>query len=757
MSQNTVFFGSLLFVGVMAQTGWSANLSLSTYLKDGLTPAAIASDTQGNVFIAGSAVIDPASHAASAVVAKIDAKLSQHLYLTYLDSAASDHVSAIAVDGAGNAYVTGWTRNPNFPVVGGGALGTASTGGNDTRSFVTKLNAAGAVVFSVLIGGSSISTANGIALTPQGQLLISGIAGTNGFPSTAGAWNVANTTNQWFLMELNAAADAVVFSATGIGGNSIALDAAGNIYVAGSSTGTNYPTTTGAYQTSFVQGHICYGLCQIGFDGGLQHVTKVDSKASKLIYSTGLNDPTGLAGSTTNTGLAVDAAGNAFVTGTLLQAAYPFTVPVSGSTPSYITKLDAAGANVLFSIPVGGGGVQLDSAGEVYVGGTVTSFDPTIVPSVAPVAPPSVFSAIPQPCWPDNIVAITEAYVMKVDPATGNVMDAQWIDGSAPGATGITLGGGKVWITGATPSPDVPFSPGALAPQNIGPGLLAGAYLSAVDFSEGVNSGPAIGCVLDGGNLTHVGAVAAFQLISIFGSNLGPAVGVATPDGADPSIAGVSVTFDGNPAQLLYVSASQINVAVPAPPPTRAVAPLPTATVMRVMVNGSTLQRQFPFTASNLNLFANLSASEVSCPAANFIANGFQPLAMNADGSLNSCANPAAYGSAVSFFVHGVGAIQLGFPPAPQLLNLQAFVGGCSTAVLNASLITGFDYKVDVAMPSSLLPCAQSYSTNEAENSFTVTLSYNDAPVGPLVLPAGGPTVNFSPGQPMPMVVWVKQ
>src|SRR5207245_2246644 len=117
---------------------------------------------------------------------------------------------------------------------------------------------------------------------------------------------------------------------------------------------------------------------------------------------------------------------------------------------------------------------------------------------------------------------------------------------------------------------DVPFSPGVLAPQHLGPGLLAGAYLSAADFSGGANAGPAIGCVLDAGNLTHVGAVAAFQLISIFGTNLGPAAGVPAPDGTDPSIAGVSVTFDGNPAPLLYVSASQINVAVPTPPPARA-------------------------------------------------------------------------------------------------------------------------------------------------------------------------------------------
>jgi hypothetical protein len=181
-------------------------------------------------------------------------------------------------------------------------------------------------------------------------------------------------------------------------------------------------------------------------------------------------------------------------------------------------------------------------------------------------------------------VAGSEAYLIKVDPATGNAQDAQWIDGAAPAATGITLAGGKVWMTGATPAADVPFSAGVLAPQNLGTGFLAGAYLAAADFSSNVAGAPAIACVLDTGNLTHVRAVAAFQVISLFGMNLGPSTGVTAPDGTDPSIAGVTVTFDGNPAQMIYVSSSQINVAVPAPVSFDTI--MKPFTVMRVTVNG---------------------------------------------------------------------------------------------------------------------------------------------------------------------------
>ena len=746
-----------LFLAVtIVRSAAPANLAVSTYLKDGFTPAAIASDPAGNIYLAGSAVIDPLSQSFGAVVAKLDPKAHQYLYLTYFDSAANDQLSALAVDNAGNSYIGGWTGNPDFP--NGGSLGTAPASITDKRAFVAKLSPAGAVVFSVLVGGSTTAQVSGIALTPQGQILISGVAGASGFPHTAGAYSVADSTNQWFLMELDSTGSRVIFSATGIGGSSIVLDGAGNIYLAGSSVGTNYPTTPGAYQTGFVQGHVCFGACQLGESGNLQHVSKVDSQASKLIYSTGINDTTGAAGSTTNAGLAVDPQGNAYVTGTLLQAKYPFTTKPPASYSGYLTKLDSAGANVLFSLPVGGAGVQLDSGGAVYVGGMVSTYTPTDFSSTVPLAPPQIFSWIPQQCWPDNITAISDAYVMKIDSSSGTVLDGQWIDGSAPGATGITLASGDVWMTGATPAADVPFTPGVLAPQNLGPGFVAGAYLSAVDFSSGAHTGPAIACVLDGGNLTHVGAVAAYQLLSIFGANLGPAADAA-PDGSEPSLAGISITFNGIPAQLLYVSASQINVAVPAPlPPTQAVVGAPSM-VMQLTVNGATAQRVFPYANSNMNLFANLSSNQVSCPAGFILAsaNGFQPLALNADGSANSCANPAKYGSTISFFVHGVGP-DFGQPPQ-QLLNLQALVGGCSATIVNAALLDSFVYKVDVTMPTAALPCAQAYEGSTAENPFAATFLYDGAPVGPLVVPPpnGGPIINFTPGQPMPMIVWLTQ
>ena len=92
-----------------------AGLSYSTYLRDGFTPTAMTSDAQGNLYHAGNAATDPLSDTSSALVVKIDAKGGSLIYLQYLDSASPGGVNAIAVDSAGNAYVTGVTTNPNFP------------------------------------------------------------------------------------------------------------------------------------------------------------------------------------------------------------------------------------------------------------------------------------------------------------------------------------------------------------------------------------------------------------------------------------------------------------------------------------------------------------------------------------------------------------------------------------------------------------------------------------------------------------------
>jgi uncharacterized protein (TIGR03437 family) len=749
-------FRSAVLLAAMVPYCSAATLAYSTYLRYGFTPKAMTSDAQGNLYLAGSAVIDPLAGTTSALIAKLDPTASRYLYLEYLDSAASDTIAAIAVDAAGNLYVTGTTSNPFFPVTGGSQLGAPPSGPTDTRAYVTKVSPTGVVLLSTLVGGSIVSSGFGIAVTPQGQILVSGVSGA-GFAPTQGAFSVPDATNKWFLVELDATASKVIFSATGIGGSSIALDATGNIFLAGSSLGTNYPTTPGAYQTTLVQGSVCYGLCQSSIPGQLQHLTKVDPTGSKLIYSTGLNDPNGGAGSTVNTGLAVDAAGNAYVTGTLFEARYPFTTG-SGTAVlgGFLTKVDPTGSSVVFSLPVGGGGVARDSSGNLYAAGTISTYNPIGFPGLTPapvVTLPAALSWIPAGCVPNNLTATEGAYLLKLDSATGNVLDAQWIDGSSATASAATLVGTKLWTAGLSLAGDVPFTPGALAETHLVPGPLPGAFLSAADFSKPPapvgNGAPVIACVLDGGNFMHAGPVAAYQIVSIFGANLGPATGVLAPDGTDPSIAGVTVTFDGQPAKMTYVSSSQINVLVPGPQFV-GVNALPQSTVMQLSVAGTSIQREFAWTTYNLNLFADIAVGTV-CPSYP-LSLTYQPIALNPDGTRNTCTNPAKFGSLVSFFVHGVGTQQLGSSMPDTVTGIEAQAGSCAANVENVAR-SGIVYKVDVRLPATLVPCA-TFNSN-AINPLFLTFTYNGAPVGPLMINSNPSPA--TPVRPQQIRVWTSQ
>lgn len=734
----------LVFLSVLfAKSGWSANLAYSTYLKEGFTPTAIASDSQGNLYLAGTVVTDPTSGVTGVLVAKMDPAASQFLYIDYLDAGGQDTVGGIYADGAGNLYVVGSTSNPNFAVTGT-QFGTMPAGGADKRSFLTKLSANGSVAFSVLLGGSTSSSAEAVALTSQGQIVITGVSGATGFPTTQGAYSVSDSLARPFLVELDAAATALVFSATGIGGSSIALDASGNIYISGSTRALDYPTTAGAYQTTFTQALVCqYQPCETPGPGLQQYLTKVDPTGSRLIYSTGINDTSSPRyGSTINSGLAVDGAGNAYVTGTV-TGPYPFTLGQPGTSPlqyiGFLTKIDPKGQSIMYSLAVGGGGIRLDSLG-LYTVGTITA---TTV-SARPLS--AALGWVPSGCLrpgndaDGNVAYGSQVYAMKLDPQSGDVLDSQWIDGSQLTASAVTLAGGKFWVTGATQRADVPITPGALLASNITAGQLPGAYLSAVDFTQSLGQNPLIACVLDGADLAHTGPVAPNQILTLMGANLGPASGAAAPDGTDPSISGVTVTFDGTPAPLLYVSSSQINVVVPLP-----ASGVRKSTVIQVSANGgASSPRQLPIVPSNLNLFLSFSAPTPPCPDSPGLVNALQPLAINSDGSMNLCTSPAPLGSIVSFFVEGT---------AEQYPSFMGQFGPLSAQIVNVAPVTKFVWKIDVLLPDSYPAVGPGVPALGKHTPVNFQISKGDNPIGPLTLTAN----SIAGGQPSPLVLWVAQ
>ena len=668
------------------------NLTYSTFLRANFTPKAIATDSAGNVYLAGSAIVDATTSQRTMLVVKLNPQGTEYVYVRYIGGSVKDSANAIAVDAAGNAYIAGATESPDFPVTTGGNLGTAAAP-TRPRSFLVKLDANGEIVFSDLLGGSASSSALAVAVNAAGRIFVTGaVADVAGpaFPSTAGAINIADTQNHPYLLALDPTGKQVVFSATGIGGSAIALDAAGNIFVAGSTSLLDYPTTAGSYQSTFPVFRVCATApCSGGgFQGANQYVSKVDPAGATLLYSTAVSGM----GDTLNGGLAIDAAGNAYLTG-YAGATYPYTVtaptipigPVNGvfffHLP-YVTKLDAAGKNVLFSVPYGGAGVQV-SSGSLYVsggsgGGLAGAFG---VPNNLPA-----LDRVPSKCLPDNAGIRTSAYVSQLDAATGGVMGTKFVGGSTLATSAVALAGSKVWVAGTSSLADFPMTAGAVTVPRASATALSGAFLAAIEFLGALptEAVPQIFCIVDAADFVPVGAAAPNQLLSIFGTGLGPASGVSAPDNATTTLAGVRITADSVNAPLLYVSANQINFAVPLPNRADAFVPLV------LSVNGtSAASRQLPLTFRNPSLF-------LSVPAAGGAAFGGVAIALNANGSANSPSNPAPLGSTLSLFVNGLA-------PDPRFTTLPPMILATNGwQVTNVTSANPFVMKVDARVPLTL-------------------------------------------------------
>ncbi len=739
-----------------AQSG----LMYSTYLREGFTPAAVATDAAGNLYVTGPAVLGPESPQTAAMVIKLNPTATQTLYVRTLGGSGFDSASAIAVDSAGDAYVAGTASSPDFPITPGSQTGTLPVGGG-MRTFLAKFDPQGELLFSDVLG--AVSTYGlAVALAADGGIIVSGLATASGLAATTGAYSVPDTNGRPYLMKVSTGGTNIVFSATGIGGDALAVDAAGNIYMAGAAH-YYYPTTPGAYQT-FPSPASC-PECFFA-DGANQYVTKVDPAATTLLYSTGVSGN----GQTANKGLAVDASGNAYVTGLALDGAYPWTgtQPNTQIVEPFLTKLDAAGANAIYSIAVGGSGIALGSQGDLYVGGAynLTGIDSGIVgiitpPGIPAPLPPGIAS-LPMRCQQNNLTTLSQAYVSHIDAATGNVLGTVLLDGSNASTAGIAFAGGSsVWLAGPTSQPDVPITPGALTPipnaSALHAGTQPGALLAQAGFAASTTpAAPQVACVTDNANEARQGVVAPGQLLSLFGSGLGPATGVAATNYTTTSLAGVTVTFNGEPAPLLYVSSSQINVAVPFDEPyTNSQGNQNLATV-QVTVNGTpAAPRALPVVPTNPNLFANLTGIS-TCTIGAITYNGsYAAVAINQDGNINSCTHRAAPGELVSFFINGLGVdASLGITQAwtPTLIPIEVTIGPWSVEVTAVEQINPFVWQMSARIPADV----GSPQNGLAPVTMDLNLANGVLPIGPLSIEPVSP-LSIPAGQPISLNIWVGQ
>jgi hypothetical protein len=320
-------------------------------------------------------------------VAKLNTTGTSLHYSTFLGGSSDEYGKAIAVDGSGAAYVTGYTDSPNFPTTPG-ALDETLSG---TDAFVVKLTASGASLhYSTFLGGNSSDNGYGIALDSSGAAYITGYTQSYNFPTTLGAFDTTNNDPDAFVVKLNTTGTALhygtflggTYSETGYG---IAVDASGAAFVTGWTFSLDFPWTSGSFDTTHNGAYDVF-------------VTKLNAAGTGLIYSTYLGgSATDIANS-----IAVDSSGAAYVTGWTGSSNFPITPGAFRTScngcdnyqnDAFLVKLNATGTAPLDYGTFFGGGlgefgnsIAIDTNGAAYITGytystdfptTPDAFDPT--------------------------------------------------------------------------------------------------------------------------------------------------------------------------------------------------------------------------------------------------------------------------------------------------------------------------------------------------------------------------------------------
>jgi len=323
--------------------------------------------------------------ASDAFMAKIAANGASVDWSTFIGGTQTDRARGLAVDSAGNAYLTGSTNSADFPAVNPQQSGPF---GADLDAFLAKVpSAGGGLSFATRLGGSNDDHGLAVAVDAQGSAFVTGDTLSPAFPtvrplqpsSGGSAGGVAGSFADAFVAKYNPAGSALVYS-TFLGGGdidqgtAIAVDASGAAYVAGNTNSPNFPTVSPLQAAK--------GNEPDAF------VAKVDPPGAALVYSTYF----GGSGADGANAIAVDRAGAAHVVGTTGSSNWPTAKAVqgakSGGDDAFVLKLDSTGRGPLYSSYLGGReadagmGVAVDGQGVLRVLGLTGSSD---FPSVQPV------------------------------------------------------------------------------------------------------------------------------------------------------------------------------------------------------------------------------------------------------------------------------------------------------------------------------------------------------------------------------------
>jgi Abnormal spindle-like microcephaly-assoc'd, ASPM-SPD-2-Hydin/Beta-propeller repeat len=492
--------------------GYATYLSGST---SATTSSAIAIDSTNNAYIVGAtgATDFPTTAGAfqrtrtgvtaNAFVTKLNSAGSALVYSTYLGGSGAsgkfDNATGVAVDSAGDVYVTGSTPSTDFPITAASAFQVVNNG-TPSNGFFTKLDPTGAtLLYSTFLGGSGNDSAAAIAVDSNGNAYITGQSTSTNFPVTPATaiQTAGQASGLAFIARINptlSGTGSLVYS-TLLGGTStnqgtgIAVDASFSAYITGQTTSTDFPVTTSAFQST------------LKGTAGNAFVSRVDTTtANNLLYSTYLGGSATSSGSGDfGTAIAIGPTSNVFVTGNTTATDFPVTTGVFQSTlrnttkTTFVARLDTTKSNaasLVYATYLGGSSqdsaaaIAADVSGNAYVAGSTQSSDFPVI------------AGAPQFT---RITPNRDLGYLSVLNSTGSALSFSTYFGGTSGdaVTGIGLDGvapPNIYIAGVTASSDFPvttgafqtdFKTGAAFVARLTPGLATGVILSPSTLNFG--------------------------------------------------------------------------------------------------------------------------------------------------------------------------------------------------------------------------------------------------------------------------------
>lgn len=464
-------------------------LGYSTYLgghgQD--TVSDIALDSQGHAFVTGQAgsvsfPTTPGSYRPTSpngdegFVSKLSIDGSRLLYSTFLQAA---EPQGIAVDSAGNAYLTGWVSR-DFPFPTKNAYRSTPDGGTD--AFLMKLNSSGSdLVYSTYFGGSGDDSGTKIAVFDSTPYIL-GSTWSSNLPLQSAMQTSSSGLPDAFVTRFSADGQSLTFS-TYLGGSEaefpadIAVDADGTAYVTGETNSVDFPSTE----------HIG----SVDADG-MAFVTKISSSDNRE-YSTTIN---GTAGAQSHwfdpKGIAVDGSGIAYLAGNG-GPGFPTTTGALNTTTQCsaadgcairVVKLKAAGDSLIYSAAFGGStqdlasDISVDSAGHAFVTGWTSSNN---FPRVGALQSQLNRGTSPGCRDPDgSILLCNDAFVSELNIAGSALLFSTYLGGSDRDWGGALIWwNGRLFVTGSTHSADFPSTANALQPTLSG---SVDAWITRIDL-----------------------------------------------------------------------------------------------------------------------------------------------------------------------------------------------------------------------------------------------------------------------------------